>query len=134
MIVTLEPGDFVKIQFKDTDGEFQVHFDTEEHNCSIVVKETGGMPGNIIGDARTILHHEDFSQVMPTEKTEIKKSEKMKIFVWPDNSWCRTENLEENLIAGKGDKYSIITVHCTLSEINSIVQKRAMFIKEANHG
>ena len=60
MIITLAPGDSLQVQFKDTDGEFQVHFDTKEHPQSIIVKETGGMPGNIIGKAQTTLYQEDF--------------------------------------------------------------------------
>jgi hypothetical protein len=42
------------------DGEFQIHYDTEQHPNQIVVKETAGLPGSIKGQANELLYVEQF--------------------------------------------------------------------------
>ncbi len=59
--IVLSPGDVLKVQFDESDGAFEVHFDTTEHPNSVVIKETGGFEGSICGAAEAILYHEDFS-------------------------------------------------------------------------
>ena len=53
--IVLSPGDVLKVQFDESDGAFEVHFDTTEHPNSVVVKEIcGGVSG-------ATLYHEEFS-------------------------------------------------------------------------
>ncbi len=60
MIVTLNPGDVLQVQFAETDGAFEIHFDSQQHPNAIIVKETDGLRGNILGEAATILYEERF--------------------------------------------------------------------------
>lgn len=65
MKVMIAPGETLTIGFLDEnghemDGEFQVHFDTEEHPSSLIIKETAGLPGSVLGEACAILYHEHF--------------------------------------------------------------------------
>ena len=63
--IMIAPGETLTIGFLDEegreiDGEFQVHFDTKEHPKSLLIKETAGLPGSILGSAEAILYHEYF--------------------------------------------------------------------------
>ena len=60
--VTVPPGSALRICFEDCDGEFEVHFDTYEHERSIIVKETAGLPGSVKGEADSILYEEFFGR------------------------------------------------------------------------
>lgn len=65
MKIMIAPGETLKIGFLDengreSDGEFEVHFDTKEHPNSLLIKETAGLPGSILGGAEAILYHEYF--------------------------------------------------------------------------
>lgn len=61
MKIILSPGEDLQIEFADTDGQFTIAFDTVQFPRQIVVKETGGMDGNVIGIARAVLYRESFS-------------------------------------------------------------------------
>jgi hypothetical protein len=63
--IVLNPGEAVSVSFAETDGSFEIHFDTKEHPNAVVVKETGGMPGNVCGKAFEIMHHEQFEDGEP---------------------------------------------------------------------
>jgi hypothetical protein len=58
VIVTLSPKDELIVQFNGTDGEFSIHFDTDEFPNAIVVEETGGYPDST--GRQDILYKEDF--------------------------------------------------------------------------
>lgn len=58
--IIMHPGDVLKIQFMETDGEFEIHFDTDEHPNSLIVKETAGLPGSVMGAAESTLYHEQW--------------------------------------------------------------------------
>jgi hypothetical protein len=58
MNITLKPGEHIAVQFDQTDGEFQIHFDTAEHPNQIVVKETGGISATTIGAALSVLYQD----------------------------------------------------------------------------
>lgn len=60
MIVTLNPGESLTVQFHESDGEFEIHFDTKAHPNALVVKETAGLAGSVKGAALEIMHHEEF--------------------------------------------------------------------------
>jgi hypothetical protein len=60
-IIELKPGESLTVKLFETDGEFEIHYDTKEHPNALVVKETAGLPGSIKGDADSILYHEDWS-------------------------------------------------------------------------
>lgn len=62
-IIVIAPGDKLTIQLANCDGEFEVHFDTQEHPQQVVVKETAGLPGSEVGVALAVLYCEDFSKV-----------------------------------------------------------------------
>lgn len=66
-IITLMPGEKVVIQFHESDGEFEIHFDTAGHPDAIVVKETGGFEGSVKGAALEIMHHEQFDTGDPED-------------------------------------------------------------------
>ena len=59
--VVVPPGGCVTICFEDTDGEFEVIFDTGDFPDQLLIRETAGLPGNIKGQADEILYHERFS-------------------------------------------------------------------------
>lgn len=65
MIITLSPKDILTIRFKDTDGEFKVHFDSKERPAQIIVEECAGLCGNVIGLGDTILYQENFKKIIP---------------------------------------------------------------------
>lgn len=58
MIITLFPKDELMVRFEDTDGEFSIHFDSEEFPNAVVVEETGGCPDTT--GRKDILYKEDF--------------------------------------------------------------------------
>lgn len=65
MIIRLQPGDKLKVKFSDKDGfdedgEFEIHFDTKKHKGAVLIKETAGLPGSVIGRGFEILYHEQF--------------------------------------------------------------------------
>jgi len=67
MIILIQPGQKLIVGFADADnrlvdGEFEVHFDTKEHPRRILVKETAGLPGSVLGKAKQVLYEEKFSK------------------------------------------------------------------------
>lgn len=60
MKIVLSPGDKLEIGLADTDGAFEVHYDTAEHPKSFLIKETDFLSGNVIGKAGSVLYQEDF--------------------------------------------------------------------------
>lgn len=58
MILELSPKDELIIRFNGTDGEFTIHFDSEEFPNAIVVEETGGCPDTT--GRQDILYKEEF--------------------------------------------------------------------------
>lgn len=70
MYVTLKPGESLNVQFHETDGEFEVHFDTPQYPQALVVKETAGLPGSVKGGAEEILYHEAFGRGIPAGLAE----------------------------------------------------------------
>jgi hypothetical protein len=58
MIVELSPNDELIVRFNGTDGEFSIHFDSEEFPNAIVVEETGGYSDDM--GRRGILYREVF--------------------------------------------------------------------------
>ncbi len=61
MKIVLEPGDNLTVVLKDIDGMFEMHYNSHMYPGKLVVEETGGMPGNIMGKANAIMYEEDFS-------------------------------------------------------------------------
>jgi len=68
MIVKVGIGEKVKVQFTDSDGEFEIHFDSPEYPKSIIVKESAGLPGSKIGNANEIIYHETFGSFEEKER------------------------------------------------------------------
>lgn len=71
MKIMIAPGETLTIGLLDengheADGEFKVCFDTAEHPYSLIIKETAGLPGSVLGEACAILYHEHFG-VSPHE-------------------------------------------------------------------
>jgi hypothetical protein len=60
MEIRIKQGEKFRFVTDDSDGEFEVHYNTEEHPDSFVIKEVAGLPGNKIGAANAILYQEDF--------------------------------------------------------------------------
>lgn len=54
MHITLKPGEHIAIQFHQTDGEFEIHFDTPKHPKALVVEEVSQALTNVVG----VLLHE----------------------------------------------------------------------------
>ena len=98
MIVALQPGDTLTITFADKpaahqgwapksavpaliDGAFTVDFDTKAHPGQLVIKEAAGLPGSEVGEANSILYHEDF-QLTPEEQ-EARESAAKEVDVEP---------------------------------------------------
>lgn len=65
--ILLKSGDYVAVGFADSDGGFEVHFDTANHPNAIILKETAGLPGNVKGGANEILYHEQFISLQETD-------------------------------------------------------------------
>lgn len=63
MIITLNINDKLVVRFADTDGEFEIHFDSQKYPKQIIVAETAGLPGNVVGAAESILYHGDWRNV-----------------------------------------------------------------------
>lgn len=61
--ITVPERGAVRITFAESDGAFEVHFNTTEHWNQIFVKETDGMPGSLKGRANELLYIEDFGYV-----------------------------------------------------------------------
>jgi hypothetical protein len=70
-IITLKPGDKIQLQFSDVDGKFEVHYSTDEHADSLVIKETHGLSGNVCGDAYAILYEENLGPVVAISAARI---------------------------------------------------------------
>jgi hypothetical protein len=58
-IITLKPGDKIQLQFSGVEGRFEVHYSTDEHADSLVIKETQGLSGNVCGDGHAVLYEEN---------------------------------------------------------------------------
>lgn len=56
--VTLALGEHLEVRFKDNDGAFEVHYNSEVHPNALIVKETDGLAGNVKGGASEILYEE----------------------------------------------------------------------------
>ena len=67
MKAVLKPGDVLTIEFEGTDGQFQIHFDSQTHPKQIIVMETAGLPGSVLGEALGVFYVEDF-RLPPKEK------------------------------------------------------------------
>lgn len=55
MHIELNEGDTLTVGFLDADGDVAVAFDTKDFPEQIVVKESGGLDGNVKGVANKIL-------------------------------------------------------------------------------
>lgn len=60
-------GEIVKIGFLnedgiETDGGFEVHYNSKEHPDSLLIKESEGLSGSVKGKANEILYQEDFGE------------------------------------------------------------------------
>lgn len=81
MKIMIAPGETLTIGLLDengyeADGEFQVHFDTKEHPNSLIIKETAGLPGSVLGEACSILYHEHFSVPPHEDEDALEKPSK----------------------------------------------------------
>ena len=57
-IVTIPAGEVLVVKFEGTDGEFQIHHNTEEYPSAVVIKETDGLPANVVHDPdENIIYH-----------------------------------------------------------------------------
>lgn len=63
--ITLNTGESVSIAFANTDGEFLIAYDTPQYPEQLVVKETAGLPGSVVGAASAVLYHEDWRAFQP---------------------------------------------------------------------
>jgi hypothetical protein len=68
VFIDVPPGVCVVLRLADQDGslgdgEFEFHHDTPDHPNSIVVKETGGFSGSVLGGANEVLYHEHYGNV-----------------------------------------------------------------------
>jgi len=79
--ITLYPGEQLQIEFAATDGQFEVHFATDEHPNALVLKETAGIAGNKIGHAFSIIYHDDFDSDNVAEVAEEQKEKPVGFFM-----------------------------------------------------
>jgi hypothetical protein len=63
--ITLNSGESISVALADTDGEFQIHYDTAEYPKQLVVKECAGLPGSVKGGANEVMYHEDWRSFKP---------------------------------------------------------------------
>ena len=60
MIVELSQSDILTVKFRDTDGEFRIHFDSAKYPMTVTVEETDGCPDT---EGRSdIIYQEHFSE------------------------------------------------------------------------
>ena len=59
--ITLHPGEKLIVSLASTDGEFELHFDTPEYPGQLVVRESAGFDGNVVGSALQTLYKEVFT-------------------------------------------------------------------------
>ena len=72
-VITIKAGTAIRIELEDTDGSFEIHYDTSAHPGQLVVKEAEGLPDSY---ARTgILYCEEYA----TEAARYKNSQPVEI-------------------------------------------------------
>ena len=81
-VVTIKIGTAVRIEFADTDGGFEIHYDTAEHPGQLIVKETDGLPDSY--ERTGILYCEEFGVVDACAPTEVGISATAEV---SDNEW-----------------------------------------------
>lgn len=60
MRIQMKPGDALEITLEDTDGKFRVDYDSKRYPGQFSIRETDGLPGNVVGAANSILYQEIF--------------------------------------------------------------------------
>ncbi len=58
--LTLTTGDALVIEFAHTDGQFEIHFDSKEAPDQILIRETAGLDGNVVGKALQTMYKKVF--------------------------------------------------------------------------
>ena len=58
IVVTLRPGQAIRIELADTDGAFEIHYDTPVYSNQLVVAEVENLPDSY--GRRGVLYHEDW--------------------------------------------------------------------------
>lgn len=66
-VITIKAGTAVRIELDDTDGAFEIHYDTSEHRGQLVVKEADGLPDSY--DRVGILYCEEFGTAVSKGET-----------------------------------------------------------------
>lgn len=74
MEIRLAPGDKLTVLLgtdsDQVDGEFEIHFDTEKYPNQLVIAETAGLPGNVKGEASSVLYCESWQKWLDTDGAE----------------------------------------------------------------
>jgi hypothetical protein len=60
VVVTLKPGQALRVELFETDGAFEIHYDTPDHKGCLVVKEAEGLPDSY--ERVGILYCEEFGR------------------------------------------------------------------------
>ena len=73
MHITLKAGEYIAVQFEQTDGEFQIHFDTPRHPNALVVEETSQALNAAVG----VVFREQFG--VPTERHVVRLEDEVSL-------------------------------------------------------
>ena len=69
VVITLKPGQALRIELFETDGAFEIHYDTPDHKNCLVVKEAEGLPDSY--ERVGILYCEEFGTPPINEQTYV---------------------------------------------------------------
>jgi hypothetical protein len=69
VVVTLKPGQALRVELFETDGAFEIHYDTPDHKGCLVVKEADGLPDSY--ERVGILYCEEFGVTPINEATYV---------------------------------------------------------------
>ena len=66
MKITLAPGEMLQVDFANTDGQFNIHFNSDEFPDAIAVEEVSGCTPNTVGHTG-VLYHDKFEYAVGAE-------------------------------------------------------------------
>lgn len=68
MLITLAPGEMLQVAFANTDGQFNIHFNSDEFPDAIAVEEVSGCTPNTVGHTG-VLYHDKFEDAVGAENS-----------------------------------------------------------------